>query len=280
MASRTKESPFVELLICWEFYFGLFKVGVLGSPSRLNVSLYFWTSRYKQNYFLLFPDLNVALKGRRSNGITMIQAISWDALANFKQCTTGNVSKDSSLYEVLRNLLRRGQHWLKSKCRNGEINSVRRLQRKVSNKHKLKIFRSFDCQSVTRGLPDTWSPNMKWQRKPSFEDWTFKEEKAEVYWSYMNKSFPTLPQTHCVPIIETKRLRLFREIIPIYCENYTNLINTLCGKDAEHCMDQIIVREKKSHMLSKKNEAHKLKCMFLHKVITNVCLTNLMSSVT
>jgi len=27
MTSRTKEPPFVELLICWEFYFGQFKVG-------------------------------------------------------------------------------------------------------------------------------------------------------------------------------------------------------------------------------------------------------------
>ena len=113
----------------------------------------------------------------------------------------------------------------------------RRLQRKVSNEHKLKIFLSFDCQSVTHGLPDTWSPNTKWQKKPPFEDWKFKEVKAEVHWNYMNTSVPTPPQTHCVPIIETNWLMLFREIVPIYCENYTQLINTLCGKDAEHYMD-------------------------------------------
>jgi len=142
-----------------------------------------------------------------------------------------------SLYEVLRKLLRTGQHWLKSKCRYGGINSVRRLQRKVSNKHTLKIFLSFDCQSVTHGLPDTWSPNTKWQKKAPFEDWTFKEVKAEVHWDYMNKSVPTLPQTHSAPMIETIRLIFFKKIVPIYCENYIKLINTLCGKDAEHCRD-------------------------------------------
>lgn len=39
MTSRTKEPPFVELLICWEFYFGLFKVGGLGSARRKVGSL-------------------------------------------------------------------------------------------------------------------------------------------------------------------------------------------------------------------------------------------------
>jgi len=36
MTSRTKEPPFVKLLVCWEFYFDLFKVGGLGS-ARHNV---------------------------------------------------------------------------------------------------------------------------------------------------------------------------------------------------------------------------------------------------
>jgi hypothetical protein len=74
--------------------------GIRFSTSQRNVSLYFvsaWTSRYKQNYFLLFPEVSVVSKGTGSNGITMIQAISWDALANFKQRTTGNVSKVSAI---------------------------------------------------------------------------------------------------------------------------------------------------------------------------------------
>ena len=192
MTSRTKEPPFVELLICWEFYFGQFKVGFRFSTSQRNVSFYFvsaWNSRYKQNYFLLFPEFNLVSKGGRSNSIITIQAVSLDALANFKQCTTGNVSKVSAItmlvVDVLRKILRRGQHWLKSKCRYGEINSVRTLQLVVSNKHEMRIFLSFDCQSVTHNLTDTWIPNTKWQKKPSFEDWTFKKWRpkfVEIPW--------------------------------------------------------------------------------------------------
>jgi hypothetical protein len=102
MTSRTKEPPFVEMLICWEFYFSQFKVG--GQGSARHVSLCFVsarTSRYKQNNFSLFPELNVVSKGTSSNGITMIQAISWDALANFKQCTTGNVSEVSAITRLV-----------------------------------------------------------------------------------------------------------------------------------------------------------------------------------
>jgi hypothetical protein len=221
------------------------KSGVRFSTSQRKASLYFfsaWTSRYKQNYFLLFPeplwrqreeDPMVSPLFKQYRGTHL--RISNSSLRGMFRKLAQSLG---SLYEVLRKLPRRGQHWLKSKCRYGEINSVRRLQGKVNNLHKLKIFRSFVCQSVTHGLPDTRSPNTKWQKKPPFEDWAFKEVKTQIHWNYTNKSVPALPQTHCdIIIIETNRLMLFREIIPIYCEHYTNLMSTLCVKDAKHYID-------------------------------------------
>jgi hypothetical protein len=40
-------------------------------------------------------------KGTESNGVTMIQAISWDALANFKRRTTGNISEVSAITRLV-----------------------------------------------------------------------------------------------------------------------------------------------------------------------------------
>lgn len=78
--------------------------GIRFSTSQRNVSLYFvsaWNYRYKQNYFLLFPEVNMVSKGTESNGVTMIQAISWDALANFKRRTTGNISEVSAITRLV-----------------------------------------------------------------------------------------------------------------------------------------------------------------------------------
>ena len=101
MTSRTKEPPFVVLLIRWEFYFGLFKVGRLGSP-RHNVtshSTFSLLGLLATNKITSCFSQNSMWRQREEdpNGLTTIQAISWDALANFKPCTTGNVSKVSAI---------------------------------------------------------------------------------------------------------------------------------------------------------------------------------------
>jgi hypothetical protein len=136
--------------------------GIRFSTSQRNDSFYCvsaWNSRYKQNYFLLFSEFNLVSTGRRSNSITMIHAILWDALANFKQCTTGNVSKVSAITMLVvrspkestpknTTLIKKQMSLWRNK-----FNSETVAQGK--QKHELRIFRSFDCQSVTHTLPDT-----------------------------------------------------------------------------------------------------------------------------
>ena len=93
--SRTKELPFVEVLICWEFYLGQF--GSRGMRfSHHNVTshstLPLCGLLAKNKIASCFsPKFNVASKGRRLNGITMIQAIS--NIANFKPCAAEKVLK-------------------------------------------------------------------------------------------------------------------------------------------------------------------------------------------
>jgi hypothetical protein len=41
---------------------------------------------------------------------------------------------------------------------------------------------------------------------------------------------PTSQETHCPSITKPSRLMLFRETAAVYCENYTEHINTLCGQ--------------------------------------------------
>jgi hypothetical protein len=43
--------------------------------------------------YFLFPKLKMALKGKRFNDITMIQAKSQAALVEFQKLTSGNVSE-------------------------------------------------------------------------------------------------------------------------------------------------------------------------------------------
>jgi hypothetical protein len=46
-------------------------------------------------------------------------------------------------------------------------------------------------------------------------------------------SVRTAQETHYVSATETNRLMLFGETVTVYCENHTELINTLCGQNAE-----------------------------------------------
>jgi hypothetical protein len=46
-------------------------------------------------------------------------------------------------------------------------------------------------------------------------------------------SVRTSQETHNVSATETNRLMLFRVTVAVYCENHTELTNTLCGQNAE-----------------------------------------------
>jgi hypothetical protein len=134
MTSRIKEPPFVELLICWEFYFGKFKFGGLGSP-RHNVTSHSTlsprgilatnkiTSCFSQNSIWHQREEDPILSPWFKQYCGAHLRISNNALQEMFRKLAQSLC---SLYEVQRNLLRRGQHWLKSKCCYGEINSVRR----------------------------------------------------------------------------------------------------------------------------------------------------------
>jgi hypothetical protein len=49
---------------------------------------------------------------------------------------------------------------------------------------------------------------------------------------YIN-SVPTSQDTYDVTAIKPNRLMLFRETVAVYCENYMEYKDTLCGKNAE-----------------------------------------------
>jgi hypothetical protein len=56
--------------------------------------------------------------------------------------------------------------------------------------------------------------------------------KPEVYTIFKN-SVRTSQEMHSVSITTTNRLKLFGEIIAVYCEHHKEHINTLCGQNAE-----------------------------------------------
>jgi hypothetical protein len=50
---------------------------------------------------------------------------------------------------------------------------------------------------------------------------------------YYKNSVPTSQETHYASTTKPNRLMLFREIIAVYCENHTEHIIKLCGRNAE-----------------------------------------------
>jgi hypothetical protein len=46
-------------------------------------------------------------------------------------------------------------------------------------------------------------------------------------------SVRTSQETHDVSTTKLNRLMMSRETVPVYCENHTEHINTLCGQNAE-----------------------------------------------
>jgi hypothetical protein len=55
------------------------------------------------------------------------------------------------------------------------------------------------------------------------------------------KSVGTSQETHYVSATKTKRLMLFKETVAVYCENYTEHINTLCWQNAEFSVLKLVV---------------------------------------
>jgi hypothetical protein len=55
----------------------------------------------------------------------------------------------------------------------------------------------------------------------------------DIDFTLFKSSVPTSQETHCISIIKTNWLVLFREIIAVYSENHTKHINTIFGQNGE-----------------------------------------------